>query len=140
MFTTPCDIRVLKGGKVELLSPLIFKHKNIEIVLHIGFIWDLASIPKGLHDIMGDPFDYVMESALHDALYGTALFTREESDLYFYLALRSGGKYKDSVGKVKAKALHAGVRIGGEPHYRTGSISKAREFVSIKILDNKTEG
>lgn len=133
MFTTPCDIRVLKGGTVSLLSPLKFRDSRVEITLHAGFTWDLASIPDGLHDIVGDPFDYVMESALHDALYESGLFSRDDSDLYFYLALRSGGEFKDSVNKITAKALYAGVRIGGASHYKTGNISKARDFVSIEI-------
>ena len=134
MFITPCKIEVLKNGKVRLLQPLEFRHKNILITLYNGFIWDLASIPSYLTSIVGCPFDYVMESALHDALYSTGLFDRETSDFYWYLALRSGGSYKNSVDKPLAKTLHAGVRVGGASHFKDGSIADAREFVGIEVL------
>lgn len=134
MFTTPCDIRVLKGGKVKLIAPLKFKYRGMLITILAGYIWDLASIPDGLHDIVGDPFDYVMESGVHDPLYESGLFSRDECDLIFYLLLRSGGQFKDPVNKVRAKALYAGVRMGGGSHYRTGNISAAREFVSIEMI------
>ena len=139
MFITPLEVRALKEGKYQLLSDLKFKDEKIVITVYAGFVYDMASIPSGVHDIMGCPADYAYESALHDALYASRLFSRKACDKYWYKALISFCEWKREVGRVKALTLYKGVRIGGEQHYGSESISNAREFVSVSYISDNIE-
>lgn len=129
MFTSTLKIEVLKDGKYKLISPLSFKDENIIITIHEGFIYDGASIPKSLWSIIGCPMDYAYESCLHDALYSSKIFSRKESDKYFFKALKDRG-----VSLILAKEMYLGVRFGGEAHFGSDSIADAREFISVEWL------
>ena len=134
MQLNPCNVQFLKGGKVKLLTDLSFLIRGAIHTIYAGYIWDMASIPKLARGIIGCPSEYIAESCLHDVLYESGVWPRETCDLYFYLILRSGGEYKEEVDKIRAKAIYTGVRIGGESHYKTGSIADAREYISVKRL------
>lgn len=129
MFLNPLDIRVLGGGKYQLLSPLGFKDGNIIITVQKGFIYDGASIPKSLWSIIGCPMDYAYESALHDVLYASKIFSRKECDKYLHKALMARG-----VNPIIAKEIYLGVRVAGESFFGSDSIADAREFVSVEWL------
>lgn len=131
MVLSPCKVEFLKGGYVKLLVDVPFLIRGVRITAHTGYVWNMANIPKLARGVVGCPSDFIIESLLHDLLYESGIYPRETADLYFYLLLRSGGEFKDEVDKIRAKALHAGVRLGGAPFYRSGSMAHAREFVSV---------
>jgi len=132
MQLTPCQVEFIKGGKVKLLTDLSFKVRGVIITLKAGYIWDMASIPRFARGVIGCPSEFIGESGVHDVLYESGLYPRDICDLILYLLLRSGGEFKDKVDRITAKTIYAGVRVGGESHYKQGSIADAREFVTIE--------
>lgn len=126
MYITDLHIKVLKGGRFQLLTPIMYNLKDKIITIHTGFTWDGASIPRSLWSTIGCPSDYLYESCLHDALYASNIYNRKDSDKMFYYALIARG-----VDYVTAKAMYLAVRVGGEFAYDREGMADAREFISV---------
>ena len=120
-------VEILKDGRFKLLYPIHYEFDDKTVVIHKGFIWDGASIPRELWSIVGCPSDYLYESCLHDALYASCLYSRKDSDKMFHSALTAMG-----VDYFTAKTMYLAVSAGGEFHYGKKSKSEAREFVSVE--------
>ena len=107
----------------ELIEPLIYKKKNGEIVnVPVGFITDLASIPKFLHILIGPAGAYSKSAVLHDYL----IYTNEEPSLtndLFYEAM-----ILDSVPMWLAKQMYNAVKMFGK--HNVGVIKFAPVFKS----------
>jgi hypothetical protein len=75
-----------------------------------GFVTDGASIPRFLWSIIGPPFNgrYRVPALFHDAAYCEPGMNRAAADRMFFDAMREEG-----VSYIKARAMWAGVRIGG---------------------------
>ena len=86
-----------------------------EIVIPSEFKTDLASVPRVLWPIMSPAESDTMPPAiLHDFLYhNTCYYTRQETDLIFYTALR-----ENKVSKFKASAMYYAVRLFGWRFYQ----------------------
>lgn len=121
-FTTPPILKLHALKKLELFAPYTFYRDPPEsddipytiekIVVPIGFITDLASIPRCLWSIL-PPHDYYAKAAiLHDYLYKEAIGTKKEADRIFYEALLVTG-----MKKWLAKLFYLGVKLGGKGNY-----------------------
>ena len=83
--------------------------------------WNGTSIPVVVAIVMGTPKVgcHRFASIHHDFFYQTAArhsHTRKDIDRLFYGALRAGG-----VGRIKAKTMYYGVRLGGGSSWRDGA-------------------
>lgn len=122
------DIRIHGVGKYELLQDVSVSVNGWIITVYKGFVWDGASIPESLIDVIGCPIDYAYESCIHDALYRTHLLDRKSADKIFHKLLVQNG-----VPLIKAKAMYLAVRVGGEEAYSNTSMkSHYRNFVFIE--------
>lgn len=78
------------------------------IVVPAGYRTDFASIPRPLQGIFNADNDVAPAAVIHDFLYSSLMVPRDRADEIFHEALRRNG-----VGKIRARVLWAGVRIGG---------------------------
>jgi hypothetical protein len=76
-----------------------------EIVVPVGFVTDLASIPRGLWWWQAPHEGTMAPAIIHDYLYWEQSCTKDEADAVLYLALREVG-----MGLVNANLVYAGVR------------------------------
>lgn len=86
-----------------------------EITVPAGFETDFASVPRWpLTFALVGSYGHAA-AVIHDFLYSTGQFTREESDRIFHEALRSNG-----IARWRAWLMYYGVRIGGKSRYLSG--------------------
>lgn len=87
---------------------------NIKIVVPAGFIYDGASVPFVGWLPTYTPFhpDVMGPALIHDWLYSSHQVDRKTADTIFYDLL-----VLNTAGKVKAKLMYSGVRVGGGPHW-----------------------
>ncbi|KZZ67825.1 hypothetical protein A3765_10550 [Oleiphilus sp. HI0130] len=120
MFLTHLDVREISGGRWKLLGSLDYLlkpgtlfYKSV-IRVPVGFVTDLASIPKALRFLISQNEKHRKAAVLHDYLYykkgnmDLEIFTRKECDQLFEQAMQNCG-----VNWLKRKTMYAGVRIGG---------------------------
>lgn len=109
------DMSVDDRGSWQLIDPLVYVSDvaGITITAPAGFITDLASIPRYI------PFAYALfadlgqaAAVVHDVAYSYHVTTRAMADAILYEALLVLG-----VPKLKARAMWAGVRVGGGSHW-----------------------
>lgn len=95
-------------------SPLVWTGEGLPITVPKGFLTDLASIPRVLRNLpMLDPDGCSRSPAvLHDWLYRTHQYTRQQSDAILRQALIERG-----ANKVDAWSFYLGVRLGGASAY-----------------------
>lgn len=87
--------------------PLKFKPSNspYSIVVPVGFVTDLASIPRFLWWWSAPHEETLGPAILHDFLYWQQTCTKDEADALLYVSLRNVG-----VGANRALAIYTGVR------------------------------
>ena len=83
------------------------------LMVPVGFICDLASVPKLFIALAPDWQQSARSGVLHDWLYRTGRLARAAADAMFRAALRS-----DGVGRFRAWAMYQAVRIGGRRAWR----------------------
>ena len=122
------DVTILGNGNYKLLEPIVFKTDDWSIYVSRGFVWDGASIPRGLWEEVGCPMDYAFASCIHDALYRSRLMDRKTADKIFHSALIESG-----VSKLTAKIIYIAVRAGGQQPYDGAKHMMAhyRNYVSV---------
>lgn len=121
--------------KFRLFDKIEFENKNFTILVHKGFEFDGASIPRSLWSIYGCPFGglYSQAACIHDALYATHLFSKAMSDRIFYEAM-----IRDGVERRTAIQMYLAVRGFGQSAYdEKYQLSKNREFVEIRLKGNE---
>lgn len=98
------------GLPYTLVSPLIFDSDVLKqtLIVPSGFQTDLASIPRGLWNILPKSGRYDRAAVVHDFLYQTGGCTRAEAD----------GVLKEAMQTLKVSGwqiamIYLGVRIGG---------------------------
>ncbi|MBB5039055.1 DUF1353 domain-containing protein [Prosthecobacter dejongeii] len=99
-----------------------------KILVPAGFVTDHASIPPSLRryfEAGGQAYQY--PAIIHDWLYWSQITNRAEADRIFAAAMEDCG-----VGEVKRKAIHAGVRAGGESAWKKNQ--KEREQGLFKVI------
>lgn len=103
--------------KVRLLRPFTFhrKHRQEDITVPKGFVFDGASIPRLLWTLVGSPMTgrYRDAAIIHDWLYNVSRRVprsprrdRKDADRVFYEAMRANG-----VGFERATIMYWAVRL-----------------------------
>jgi len=112
-FQTALETRILDGGRVELLSDLIYKSpENRQWRVPAGFICNLASVPKIVPGFIriwfGDKLETAKSATLHDWFYSRGVLSRADADHFFWEAL-----VFENGSRLGAWIMWAGVRCGG---------------------------
>jgi len=130
-FNTPLVIQLVGVQLFSLNQQLIYENDKYIFIIHKGFTFDGASIPRPLWSVYGCPFGglYTLASCLHDALYSTHLFNKSASDRLFYEAMIAS-----AVDRKIAIQMYLGVRTFGSDAYNNKQeLAYNREYVEIKI-------
>lgn len=104
MFTNSLDLRATDPGEWALIAPLHYG----DMVVPVGFITDLASIPRPFRPILDRTGKSRKPAVLHDFLYCQHKLERSEADWIFLEALESEG-----VSLPVRWAMYLAVRAGG---------------------------
>lgn len=109
-FRTPLVLEHGGDRRLTLTSPLLYDSDvlGVTIAVPTGFVTDLASIPRGLWNILPPIGRYDRAAVVHDYLYACGFTTRKQADDVLYEAMRV-----TQVGRVAAWTIYAGVRLGG---------------------------
>ncbi len=114
-FLTPLDLRDAGNGRhFELLARLIYQARDgTHIAVPAGFVTDLASIPRGLWNLLPPLGKYDYAAVVHDYLYRTdsiPLVTQREADRTMLYAMEDS---PHPPGWLTRWVVYLGVRIGG---------------------------
>lgn len=105
--------------------------QDYAIIVPVGFLTDLTSIPRGLW-WWESPIDRSMAPAIvHDYLYWEQSCSREEADAVLYLALKEAG-----LGELKSKAIYTAVDKAGSKSWndnRRAAADGETRFLSRKF-------
>lgn len=112
-FLSDLEVKPHSGDKWKLTYPLIYQTKSgLYISAPIGFVTDLASVPRIFRSLYSVHGEHTQAAVIHDYLYsernGDKRFTRKESDQIFHEAMLELG-----VRKTKAYLMYLAVRVGG---------------------------
>lgn len=97
-----------KPGNWILERDLIYQGKTDIIVVPKGFVTDFASVPKIFWNILPPFGKYTKAAVIHDYLYFTKMFSREDSDGIFLRIME-----ELEVSWVKRKTIYRAVRMFG---------------------------
>lgn len=103
--------------RFRLLSDFSMVARGRRIDIAAGFVFDAASVPGPLRSVISPLGLGTVSVLVHDKLYelgDTSGFTRIESDWLFLRHMRLEG-----VGRWPRYPAYAGVRLFGEPHWRS---------------------
>lgn len=129
-FNTELNVCLIGDQMFRLLDDLEYENKDFIFTIKKGFVFDGASIPRVLWSSVGCPFGglYTKPACLHDVLYATHLFSKEQSDLIFLEAMKSC-----DVEERLRETIYSGVNLFGSKAYEEKEhIGKNREFLEIK--------
>lgn len=132
MFKGKTVLERVDSETYKLKSSLTFENVWIKVTVKNGLLSNGASIPQAFWSIIGCPMGgkYVGSAIIHDALYGSHVLTREESDKLFIDMMEHNG-----VGKIKRNLMYWAVRVGGKAAWNATSDEQAKEqekFITIK--------
>jgi hypothetical protein len=100
------------GLPYTLIAPLVYQSDVLkrDVIVPEGFETDLASIPRGLWNILPKSAGYDKAAVIHDYLYAMNGVTRKQADDVLYEAM---GVL--NVNGAKKRLVYWGVRVGGGP-------------------------
>jgi len=109
-FLDPVDLEALQDGDHwKTLDEIVYiTDSNERIEVPVGFITDLASVPRVFWSILPPFGRYDGAAIVHDYLYSIQIFTRSRSDAILLEAMKSEG-----VGWLTRWTIYLGVRVGG---------------------------
>ncbi len=112
VFKSELKMKILGESNYVLTAAFLVKLGPYILRVPRGFKTDLASVPRIpiIYSILGGIGHRA--AVLHDYLYATADFSREDCDLIFYKALTVS-----NVNSMKAWIMYRAVRIAGVSHY-----------------------
>lgn len=127
------EIQQINEREYKLVEDYFAILPNLQIIyIKEGFVFDGASIPKGLWGIVGSPLTgkYTRAAFIHDALYASELLPRNIADEFFidYMVYCR-------VDKTKRELMYEAVNIFGGAVWKEHtkeSVANARKFVSIE--------
>ena len=128
--------RIMGQDYIWILEcPLIYENEKYRITVFDGFDFDFASIPTLLRGIIPkNGAKYDRASCLHDAMYASQIFRKEECDLIFLEAMLS-----DGTNSFLAKLMYEAVTIGGEKAYNDCyDIAKYRDLIKVEVLNGNS--
>ena len=113
-FLTKLCFEDLLNRKFRLLSPLVYRAGDGAIItVPENFVTDLASIPRGLWNILPPIGNYDAAAVLHDRNYTIQDMSRSRADALLREAMEVCG-----VGRVTRALIWSGVRAGGWKAWR----------------------
>jgi len=90
-FTLPANVEMLSNERWKLITPFEYHvgtyPSNEVINVPIGFITDLASIPRVFWSIFPPHGEYAKAAIIHDYLYENAINTKKYADDIFFEAM-----------------------------------------------------
>ncbi len=113
-FYSDVCIKPYKNYRYHTCNDIHFIIDKRRYTIPIGFITDLASIPKLVWPILAPAHSSLIRPAIvHDWFYRkTCDYSRRQTDLIFYHMLRN-----DGVSNFKATLIYYAVRCFGRPYY-----------------------
>lgn len=128
MFRSELEIIAVDGrpGFWQVGLPLVFRYLEEDLTVPVGFVTDLASIPRILDWIPGFSRDGVSRRAavVHDALYNIDRSRGKTfADEILFKALLSEG-----ADRLVARSIWAGVHFGGASSWAGDSADSAGDF------------
>lgn len=113
-----------------LTEPLVYENDNYTITVLKDFDFDYASIPWLFRRMLPkNGMKYDRASCLHDAMYASQIFRKEECDSIFLEAMN-----EDHVDSLIANAMHFAVHIGGKSAYEEcEEIAKYRDLIKVEV-------
>lgn len=114
-FTTPAILELMDRYLWKIHQPFEFYLTDDEtdiIEVPVGFITDLASVPRIFWSLLPPNGKYAKAAIIHDYLYDNALRTKEQADLIFLDAMAVLG-----VPKWKRWLMYQSVKLFGKGRY-----------------------
>jgi hypothetical protein len=115
-FTDPADLRIHGPYTFEVLAPFhyhIGEYPSEEVIeVKVGFVTDLASIPRILWAVLPPHGRYAKAAIVHDYMYVQAYKTNAFADQTFKEAMGVLG-----VGKAQRTLMYWAVRLFGRGNY-----------------------
>jgi hypothetical protein len=102
----------------------------------IGFVTDLASIPRIFWSLLPPDGNYAFPAIVHDYLYWTQPESRERADLTLLYAMKEFG-----IGTVVRETIYNAVKVGGESAWNDNRRRRAageRRILKLFPQDPKT--
>lgn len=118
IFTTQADLEMLPDFQWKLLNEFGYTNSaflpsiHSMIIVPIGFVTDLASIPRLFWNILPPDGEYAKATIIHDYLYTTKMFERKICDEILYEAMTAL-----DVSTWKKKIIYGAVRLFGWRSY-----------------------
>lgn len=115
-FTTPAILELMDRFLWKVHEPFDFylsDDKNDVIEIPVGFLTDLASVPRIMWSFLPPDGKYAKAAIIHDYLYDNALRTKQEADLIFLDAMTVLG-----VPKWKRTVMYLAVKYFGRGKYK----------------------
>ena len=107
-------------GRFKIKVPIKHTLSNgVEIIVHVDYISNGASIPKLLRGIYSQQGVYVMPSIIHDYLYDNKLYSREFADKQFLLDMG-----KTNTNQFTKWLFYYIIRIFGKSNYNNNESNK----------------
>lgn len=131
MFTSqPCLGILPKPDLWVLLQPLTWDAFDLKLTLPVGWVSDLASIPKVLRNVLDVDGMSRCPALLHDGLYNCQQTSRAFADAQLRRALELYGESSFTAG-----VYWAGVRVGGwkpwDDRMARGGGMQASDFLDV---------
>ena len=107
----PVDFRPFADGRHWIVRENLIYRVGISkdsVIVPVGFVTDLASIPPALQSLIQQNGPYLLPAVVHDYLYWKQTCTRAESDRLLRL-----GMIENQVGKSHRDAIYNAVRAAG---------------------------
>ena len=116
-----------------LTEPLVYENDKYIITVMDGFDFDFASIPSFFRGILPkNGMKYDRASCLHDAMYASQIFRKEECDSIFMEAM-----LRDGVNKAVAKSMYQAVSLGGRSSYEDcEEIAKYINLINVEVKND----
>lgn len=116
-FTTPADLRIVGQYTFELVAPFEYhvgEYPSEEVIkVPVGFVTDLASVPRVLWAIVPPHGKYAKAAIIHDYLYVQAYKSKAYADGVFLEAMGVLG-----VPKFRRKLMYMAVKLFGRGNYK----------------------
>lgn len=107
-------LELVEGYRFKTLEPVrLSSRAGVRVHVPVGFITDLASVPRCLWWWFPPHGKWAVASVVHDYMYEQAISTKEDADNTFFKLLRIYG-----VPKTKARLMYWAVRLFGRGNYK----------------------
>lgn len=129
----PVDFRPFADGRHWIVKqPLKYRVgiSHDSVIVPIGFVTDLASIPPALQSIIQQNGPYLLPAVVHDYLYWMQTCTRNQADQILLLAM-----IENDVGKFDRNAIYKAVRAAGSFAWAANAKERAQHLLRVLPAD-----